>query len=39
MILEVGEEPPEQEPISSNRGRYVVTLGRTSAAMLTIPAR
>jgi hypothetical protein len=29
---------PEQEPIASNHGRYVIVLGRTSAAMLTIPA-
>jgi len=28
--------PPEQEPIASTRGRYVVTLARTSAALLTI---
>jgi hypothetical protein len=29
--------PPEQEPVSPSGGRYVVTLGPASAAMLTIP--
>jgi hypothetical protein len=31
--------PPEQEPIGSSRGRYVIRLAPASAAMLTIPAR
>jgi hypothetical protein len=31
--------PPEQEPIASSRGHYVIRLGPASAAMLTIPAR
>jgi hypothetical protein len=29
-------EPPEQEPVASNRGGYVVTLGPASAALLTV---
>jgi hypothetical protein len=29
--------PPEQEPVSPYRHRYVVTLGPASAAMLTVP--
>jgi hypothetical protein len=28
---------PEQEPVASNHRHYVITLGRASAAMLTIP--
>jgi len=31
--------PPEQEPIGSSRGRYVIRLAPSTAAMLTIPAR
>ena len=31
--------PPEEEPVGSSRGGYVVTLGPASAALLTIPAR
>ena len=31
--------PPEQEPVSSNRGRYVIRLAPATAALLTIPPR
>jgi Glycosyl hydrolase family 79 C-terminal beta domain len=31
--------PPEQEPVSSNHGRYVIRLAPATAALLTIPAR
>jgi hypothetical protein len=31
--------PPEQEPVASDRGRYEIALGPTSAAMLTVLGR